>query len=353
MARDTAAWRCDVEVAVSSVVGGGGDRCAGQGDLNLQVDGAVLQRLEAADLAAELLARLHVVERHREGSVHQAEKIGGAGHDGVFQRVRCVAVDRIGRCGVEDQRAEVSAILGLLEFQRYARRITLHQCETALHGDQEGIGAGRHWNEHLTAVEPAVPQHGLAERIDAVWLLLPGRQDDALAGEHRREMIERQKLRRHRSRDQRLRHQPGAEFLGQAAELARAEARAAGFFGDAQTEPTHFAHLAPDAAIEAGFGEAKCANALEVARARRNARRAVLQHLQVFERIRHGGCSDSIRTPERAPTQTPSPPWGGEGRGEVGPMSRILSNLPRMAIRSSGSGNNKALRALGAAPTSP
>ena len=63
LARDTAAWRCPSVGAVSSAYGRGRDRRTGQRNLDLHIDRAMLQRLEAADLAAELLARLHVVER--------------------------------------------------------------------------------------------------------------------------------------------------------------------------------------------------------------------------------------------------------------------------------------------------
>ena len=49
-------------------------------------DGAMLQRLERADRHAELLARLHVLDRHRERFAHRPDRLGGERGDRLVDR---------------------------------------------------------------------------------------------------------------------------------------------------------------------------------------------------------------------------------------------------------------------------
>ena len=66
--------------------GGGLHAGARQRDLHGEVGGAVLQRLEGADDAAELLARLQVVRGHGKGALHAAEQVGGGRQRRLVQR---------------------------------------------------------------------------------------------------------------------------------------------------------------------------------------------------------------------------------------------------------------------------
>ena len=83
--------------------------------VDVAVDHAVLQRLEAADRLAELLAQLDVAERHVERASRNAEQLGGgAEHQQLLHR-RTIAGGRFARARrsrrSRPQRAENVSVL--------------------------------------------------------------------------------------------------------------------------------------------------------------------------------------------------------------------------------------------------
>ena len=167
------------------------------------------------------------------------------------------------------QRARIAAVLGLLDVQAQAGRGPLHQGEAAGHGHQEGVGARRHRDERLATGQPAVAQNGVADGRDAVGLLLPGGQHDAVAGQDRRQVIGPATVRRPWRR-QSAAPAPGGRRVLPPGRRTRA------CLGPIRRNPpgcacrARLSHIArADGAVEPGRGAAKSADPLDVARARR------------------------------------------------------------------------------------
>ena len=247
--------------AGAGIQGGGGrlDAGAGQRDLHLHIGRLVLQRLEGADDPAELLARAQVFERHREGPFHAAEQIGG-GHQRRLvqrqgQRIAHIVGDALRHPRLHLQRAEMAAILGRLGGQPagIGRLLVQRDPPAFPHRDQEAGGAGRRGEEFARRIRAA-------RHLQRIRLLLPGGQHQRRAGQQRLQRPaadRRQQPGRERRRDQRLRHQCGAQFLGQGAGFAQAQPGAAQRFRHPQADPAHLAHLAEDGGVEARRLEAR------------------------------------------------------------------------------------------------
>ncbi len=185
LAADSARSRVD---AIGVERGGGVDhRRAGLLDLQQQVGHAVLQRLEAADRHAELLAGAQVVERRILGHVHRADGFGAqrqhALADAVLDRRaglalgtdQCIGAER--HAGQREFRS-AAAVDVRIAAQRHAGGAGRHQ-------EQRDAGrfvertrrAGRHHEEvcllgvldhRLDAVEPPLPVDALGARLHMV-----------------------------------------------------------------------------------------------------------------------------------------------------------------------------------------
>jgi hypothetical protein len=164
------------------------DGRAGLLDLEQQVGHAVLQRLEAADQQAELLARAQVLERGRLGGFHRAERFGAqrqhTAADGAFERrgpgLRCPAVRRrrsdfhVGgrpriaqRCRLEGHRArrECSAVRDV------RNDFVVHRARCA-GGDHEEIRLFALLHDRLGALEHPGVAAALGARLHAAQFVV-------------------------------------------------------------------------------------------------------------------------------------------------------------------------------------
>ncbi|MNZ96319.1 hypothetical protein D3C78_1155080 [compost metagenome] len=109
------------------------DDGAGQFDLQFQVDHAVLQRLEAADLAAELAAYAEIVAGLFESRVHQPHQVGGAGQRRLVEGSRR-GFDELRRRAVEPQARQVATVLGRFPVNAQPLGVALYQREAGVAG---------------------------------------------------------------------------------------------------------------------------------------------------------------------------------------------------------------------------
>ena len=142
----------------------------------------MLQRLETADGAAELLAGFQIVQRDGESAVHHPKQIGGGGQCGFIQRRRQIAGHFGARRVVQHQGAEAAAVLGLLQAEGHARRIGGDQHQPVGGGNQEiGRPAG-HGDEQFPPGDAARVGARGGANFEPVGAFLPGGQDQPGAG---------------------------------------------------------------------------------------------------------------------------------------------------------------------------
>ena len=142
----------------------------------------MLQGLEAADGAAELLAGFQIIEGDSESAVHHAEQIGGGGQRRFVQRRGQVSGHFGARRVVQHQGAEAAAILGLFQAEGDAGRVCGDQHQPVGGGNQEIGGPAGHRDEQLAAGDVAIGHTRGGANFEPVGAFLPGGQDQPGAG---------------------------------------------------------------------------------------------------------------------------------------------------------------------------
>ncbi len=148
----------------------------------------MLQRLEAADLAAELAAHAEVVASLFEGGIHQPDQIGRAGQRR-FVEGGGRGLDELCRRAVEAQARQVAAVLGRFLMQAEPFGVALHQSKAGVAGDQPGIGRSTERYVGNLAAQLAVAQH---RQCRICFITDAGREEQPLAGQQRVTLVRRQ-----------------------------------------------------------------------------------------------------------------------------------------------------------------
>ena len=242
-------------------------------------DGAMLQRLERADRDAELLARLDVLDGHREGLAHGADRLGRQRRDRLVDRALDDRKPALGRSehvlrldpdlGESDLRGAPS-VLGRIAAARHARRVGVDEeepdpvavapvardpgrddervgavavdDETLLAVQHEGRAVLARGQRHVVEIEPGLPfgmgeaqaQFARRDPPDQIGPLVRIRRvlDDPAAEHDGLEIgFERQRL---------------AELLHRDHGLDRAAAETAVLLRERRAEQAHFGVVAPE-----------------------------------------------------------------------------------------------------------
>ncbi len=232
-----------------------------------EIDGTVLQRLEAADRPPELFARSEMGQRHLEGGSggadHFRRRDGGRVIQGPGQpprHLRAAGEYRVRRHrhGLEPQFRKKAAVgaRSMLDDQPFGiGGQTAEDYLLRLAGDeQQRVGQIGAQDPALAAAEDVLLEEGVARSKLVLAALLPGEDRHRLAGHQAGEELtgrcgadgRQQPAGQHRARDERLGHHPPPHRLGDRAGGERTEPGTAHLFRQHQAEQAGLGHLLPD-----------------------------------------------------------------------------------------------------------
>ncbi len=238
--------------------------------MNEEIDGTVLQRLETADRPPELFARPEMGHRHLEGGSGRADHFHRRKGGRVIQcpgqrrrHPRAAGEHRIRRHRhrLEPQFGEKAAVgaPSMLDDQPFGigRQTTEDHLLRLAGDDQKRVGQIGAQDPALAAAEDAFLEEGASRSKVVLAALLPGEDRHRLAGRQAGEELagsggaggRQQPTGQDRTRDEGLGHHPPPHRLGDRAGRERTEPGTPHLFRQHQAEQTGLGHPLPDRAI--------------------------------------------------------------------------------------------------------